>query len=351
MQTIGELIDNKKIIIKKTKYAGRLHSKNKLGKILPDNTLQLSLIEGAFLLDEKKIKLLQNNREIKLQDLIKIAAKKNIDFETKYLVFKDLKKRGYPIKPAEKQHISFYIQRQKKDNKKQILIAVFSERDNINIDKIKKLIQKTTQKNNTLWYAIVDEEGDITYYNLTLEKNLKGKIKEHTYPKTKGILLKNRVIIFDKKTAKLLAEKEFFGKNFGEGLQLSLVEAIHLLEKNIITIQNINNKKLSKKETKKYAETLQPDIKQRLTVFNDLKKHGLIVKTGFKFGTHFRAYTDHPNKTHADYLIHVVKKGHTSIFAEISRAVRLAHSVNKEIMFARVDENKIDYIKFGRLRP
>jgi tRNA-intron endonuclease len=47
----------------------------------------------------------------------------------------------------------------------------------------------------------------------------------------------------------------------------------------------------------------------------------------------------------------VVEKGFTSIWSEISRAVRLAHSVNKEFVFARVDAKNIDYIKLGRLRP
>jgi tRNA-intron endonuclease len=96
---------------------------------------------------------------------------------------------------------------------------------------------------------------------------------------------------------------------------------------------------------------LQPDIEQRLMVFKDLKQRGLLVKTGFKFGAHFRAYTKQPDKTHAEYLIHVVEKGFTSIWAEISRAVRLAHSVNKEFVFARIDNQTIDYIKLGRLRP
>jgi tRNA-intron endonuclease len=47
----------------------------------------------------------------------------------------------------------------------------------------------------------------------------------------------------------------------------------------------------------------------------------------------------------------VVEKGFKSLWTEMSRAVRLAHSVNKEIVFARVDGDSIDYIKFGRLRP
>jgi len=56
-------------------------------------------------------------------------------------------------------------------------------------------------------------------------------------------------------------------------------------------------------------------------------------------------------KTHAEYLINVVEKNFISNWAETSRAVRLAHSVNKEIIFSIVNKNNIEYIKFGRLRP
>jgi tRNA-intron endonuclease len=181
--------------------------------------------------------------------------------------------------------------------------------------------------------------------------DVRGKTGEHAFSKATGILMENRVIIFDKKLGDSLLEKEFFGKPFGTGLQLSLAEALYLMEKDAIDIQNIDGKKLSLNKFKTFIQQSQPDIESRITVFRDLKKRGLIVKTGFKFGAHFRAYTKNPNETHAEYLIHVVNKGFRSIWAEISRAVRLAHSVNKEILFARVDDGKVNYIKFGRLRP
>jgi tRNA-intron endonuclease len=126
---------------------------------------------------------------------------------------------------------------------------------------------------------------------------------------------------------------------------------MYLFEKGIVDIQTEDGKKISKEKLEKIIFKLQPDFKSRLVVFKDLKNRGLIVKTGFKFGAHFRVYTSKPDDTHAEYLIHVVDKGFRSTWAEVSRAVRLAHSVNKEIIFARVDLDKIDFIVFGRLRP
>ena len=104
---------------------------------------------------------------------------------------------------------------------------------------------------------------------------------------------------------------------------------------------------------KKYVKNKESDIDIRFDVYNDLKNRGFILKTGFKFGTHFRAYSKKPDSIHAEYLVHVVPKNYESIWSDFSRAIRLAHSVNKEIIFAihPLKNNDIVYIKIGRLRP
>jgi tRNA-intron endonuclease len=353
MQISGELI-NDKIIVKKPKDIGRLYNKSNFGKSLTGNKLRLDLLEGVFLLGEGKIRIFHNKEELDFQKLVKNAAQKIPEFEIEYLIFKDLRNRGHTIKLCEENEITtFYQFKQKRDidkSEKLFLVSAFSERDVFDIRETEKLIKEAEKKKKELWFGIVDEEGDITYYEVSL-LDIKGLTKEHVFPKTQGILLKNRVVVFDKKISKKLLEKEFFGKPFGEGLQLSLIEALYLSEKGFVTIQTADCKKISKEKLEKIIHKLQPDFKSRLVVFKDLKKRGLIVKTGFKFGAHFRAYAKKPDETHAEYLVHVVDKGFKSIWAEISRAVRLAHSVNKEIVFARVDDDKINYIKFGRLRP
>ena len=344
MQISGKLIKDK-IIVDKPKDMGRLYNKSHFGESLNGNKLELDLLEGVFLLEENKIKIFRNRLEVNFDELVKIAIQNITDFEIKYLVFKDLRNRGHAIKLyKEDKKINFY------GFKNKFLVTTFSERDYLDIDETKKLLKTVKKDNKELWFAIVDEEGDLTYYKVNL-LDLNGKNKECVYEKVKGVLLKNRVVIFNKEISKNLYEKEFYGKPFGKGLQLSLVEAMYLFEKGIVDIKTEDDKKISKEKLEQIILKLQPDFKSRLAVFKDLKKKGLIVKTGFKFGAHFRVYTSKPDDTHAEYLIHVVEKGFRSTWAEVSRAVRLAHSVNKEIIFARVDADKIDFIDFGRLRP
>jgi len=344
MQISGHLI-NDKIIVDKPKDVGRLFNKSHFGETLSGNKLELDLLEGVFLLEEGKIKIYRNKIEINFEELVKIAIRTIPNFEIKYLVFKDLRNRGHFIKlNKEDEKINLY------ELKNRFLITTFSERDTLDIDETKKLLINVKKENKELWFAIVDEEGDLTYYKVDLLE-IKGVNKESVYDKVQGILLKNRVVILDKKVSKDLHEKEFYGKPFGEGLQLSMVEAMYLFEKGVVDIKTEDDKKIFKEKLEQIILRLQPDFKSRLFVYKHLKKKGLIVKTGFKFGAHFRVYTSKPDETHAEFLIHVVSKGFKSVWAEVSRAVRLAHSVNKEIIFARIDEDKIDFINFGRLRP
>jgi tRNA-intron endonuclease len=102
---------------------------------------------------------------------------------------------------------------------------------------------------------------------------------------------------------------------------------------------------------KKRARALQPDFDLRLSAFKDMKGRGLIVKTGFKYGSHFRAYEGDPGRQHARYLVHAVPEKYSTMWPEVSRAVRLAHGVKKEILLGRVTEREVEYVSLSRYRP
>ncbi len=350
MDISGELIKNQ-IIIQKSNDIGRVYTKSHIGALRAANKLHLNLLEGLFLLDEGKMIVYHERKQISFSDLLKRAVQQIPEFETKYLVYKDLRARGHAITLVDDDsQVSFHKYKTKNSTEPSCVITAFSERDILDINATLRLIHRFTQKGDVLWFALVDEEGDITYYTVS-GVDLHGYISEQRYQSGRCVLLKNRLIVFDKKLSSQLLNNEFFGKPFGELLQISFVEALYLLEKDVLEIQSIDGKKLTKANCIRLMQQHQPDVVQRLMVFKDLKQRGLLVKTGFKFGAHFRAYTQLPDKTHAEYLIHVVEKEFTSIWAEVSRAVRLAHSVNKEFIFACIDEKNVEYIKLGRLRP
>jgi len=86
-------------------------------------------------------------------------------------------------------------------------------------------------------------------------------------------------------------------------------------------------------------------------------KYGVVlvfdeVKTGFKFGTHFRVYKkieDMAKLPHSDYLIHAIEHDHIFSLQQLSRAVRLANSVRKDMIYGAVDSH-VQFFIVGRMR-
>jgi tRNA-intron endonuclease len=78
----------------------------------------------------------------------------------------------------------------------------------------------------------------------------------------------------------------------------------------------------------------------------------MVVKTGFKFGSHFRVYEEIPGKDsyHSRYLVHVLIDDREVRLPEISRAVRLAHGVRKEMVFAHVLDERVEYFEAKWMR-
>ena len=96
MQKTNGVLLRDKIILTKSKDIGRLFSKSRFGKIIK-NELILNYIEGIFLLEEEKIKIFEKGKEIDFEYLLKKSILKIPNFEIKYIVFRDLRKKGHSV--------------------------------------------------------------------------------------------------------------------------------------------------------------------------------------------------------------------------------------------------------------
>ena len=63
----------------------------------------------------------------------------------------------------------------------------------------------------------------------------------------------------------------------------------------------------------KRAKEVQPDFDMRLLAYADLRSRKLVVKTGFKYGTHFRVYKGDPSSHHSEYLVHAVPDDYSTV--------------------------------------
>jgi tRNA-intron endonuclease len=168
-----------------------------------------------------------------------------------------------------------------------------------------------------------------------------------------AILAKERVLVREPDQMEDL-EKRGYGERDGSHVLLSPEEALYLNEKQELKVESEREKALGYKELMKHFTKFDKDFPRKYLVFRDLKNRGFCVKTGFKFGSHYRVYArgEKPGSGHAVWLIHCIPEEFVCDFSDISRAVRLAQNVRKKMIYAVLDkEGDITYYKIERMTP
>ncbi len=171
--------------------------------------------------------------------------------------------------------------------------------------------------------------------------------------------INNEVVVFGKQESEEVFNIGTYGKIKDDNLVLSLCEALHLVERGKIRIK-IGKKETQKDELYTVFSEADKEFPQKYAVYKDLRERGFLVRTGFKFGTHFRVYDrgvelkkgPKTPKEHTKWIVHAVPEGFTCSYQELSRAVRLAHNIRAKMLWAIVDEEKdATYYKIERMTP
>jgi tRNA-intron endonuclease len=145
-----------------------LYEKSRFGE-KEKNKIEYAGVEALFLVEEAKMEIFSGKKLISFDGLLKKLRKKDKKIETKFAVYEDLRKRGYIIKTALKFGAEFRIYdkgvRPGEDHAKWILFTA-REHDALSWHDFaaKNRVAHSTQKN--LLIAIVDEESDVSYYEV-----------------------------------------------------------------------------------------------------------------------------------------------------------------------------------------
>ncbi len=191
------------------------------------------------------------------------------------------------------------------------------------------------------------------------KKKGKKKSKKKADKPVSAEIVENKVIIRKKKDAEKVYQDGNYGKVIEDRGELCLEEALHLMERGKLTVKK-GGKKISKKKFHKLACEIDEEFPHKYIVYKDLRNRGLLVRTGFKFGTHFRVYdrgvklVKGPKSTreHTKWIVHAIPTNYSCSFPELSRAVRLAHNIRASMLWAIVDEEgDVTYLKIERIRP
>lgn len=147
-----------------------LYKKSCFGQPTAENKIQYSLPEALYLTEKNKIEIFDaKGKKISKKDILKKFQKIDKKIHIKYLVFKNLRERGYIVKTALKFGAEFRVYpKGSRPGKKHAKWIVFTDHESEKISwhefSAKNRVAHSTRKN--LLLAIVDEEGDVTYYEV-----------------------------------------------------------------------------------------------------------------------------------------------------------------------------------------
>ena len=156
------------IVTEASDQARELYNKNKFG-VIKKSSVVLSLFEAFYLIEKGKIAI----KGLSEDAFLKKAKKQLKNFPTKYVVFRDLRDRGYIVKTALKFGAEFRVYdkgiQPGQDHAKWIVYPVHeSETMTWHDFSAKNRVAHSTKKN--LLIGIVDDENDCTYYEISWKR-------------------------------------------------------------------------------------------------------------------------------------------------------------------------------------
>lgn len=150
------------------KEAIALYSQSRFGE-LKSGKVVYSIFEALYLLEKERMEITFGRKKLSFEKLMQEIMIKDRAVRTKYLVFKDMRNRGFIVKTALKFGADFRVYsrgiKPGEDHAKWILYPV-SETSSLTWHDFsaKNRVAHSTKKN--LLIGIVDEEEDVTYYEI-----------------------------------------------------------------------------------------------------------------------------------------------------------------------------------------
>ena len=171
----------------------------------------------------------------------------------------------------------------------------------------------------------------------------------------KAIFRGEKVITEVSDDARELYNQSRFGSLIENGkVELSLLEALYLFEKEKVTLKSEANRKMSFESFVRKARKVEPNFWVRYGVYKDIRNRGYIIKTALKFGADFRVYDRgiKPGEDHAKWIVYPVHEGSTLTWYEFAAKNRVAHSTKKRLLMGIVDgEGDVTYYEIKWVKP
>ncbi len=169
-EVVNVILSGQVVIAESNDLTRELYDKTRYGEPTEDKKFQYSLIESHYLMERGKFIVEDfKGKKISIDNFVKKAKKAEPNFWVRYVVFKDLRKRGYIVKTALKFGADFRVYdrgvKPGEDHARWIVYPVYESGSVTWYEfSAKNRVAHSTRKR--LLVACVDAEGDVTYWEL-----------------------------------------------------------------------------------------------------------------------------------------------------------------------------------------
>lgn len=313
-----------KVIVSDEGIASTFMNRGSFGTAVKGGGLHLDMVEAAYLIEGDRLKVRKGRKGdlLRWEDMLEIGSGSDHNLLFKYVVYRDIRNRGMVARQGADGDYLFYPRGTKGMKAKPSgWTSVFQQDDVISpTDLLFRVIANDNMMIRTL-YAIVDSDYDVTYY-ICRRSGLSTEARsgERAFEEASSSLERPEIrpigdtgSIASGNEAMDLGRKLSIGTEVSGSLLLSREEAMLLRE---------------------LSGEGQDDGDLRYCVFRDLTFKGHRVRSGLKYGCHFRVYSGRSSGEHSAYLIQCMGSDAEASWEWLSRAIRLCHSVRKRMILA-----------------
>src|SRR3989442_9667307 len=160
----GELVDDR-VIIDAPAEAGGVHNRGFFGSRRWGGGLGLNLVEAVYLVEGGRLDIRRHGRTVSARELFRAASASIDAFEIRYLVYRDLRSRGYVVE-ARGGPVDFQVYPRGGAPKKtpgKYWVRALSERAVFDLAELLGRAEEPARERETFLLGLGGEERDLTY--------------------------------------------------------------------------------------------------------------------------------------------------------------------------------------------
>ncbi|MCX8204567.1 MAG: tRNA-intron lyase [Candidatus Nezhaarchaeota archaeon] len=158
------------LFVEDSDEAQRLHSTSYFGDYVAGK-LKLTEVEALYLLERGRIKVFDGERELSFEELVKEVAAKRPKVWLEYLIYSDLRRRGYIVKEGFSGRVEFRVYRRGAkvgEEGAKFLVYGVAEGEPLDLDELHEMVRSARSLRKEPVLAIVNSQGEVCYYAVSL---------------------------------------------------------------------------------------------------------------------------------------------------------------------------------------